>query len=47
MTELLLDEAFYKAEVRADYYVSEEMNIYGQLDSIYGSNLIQFAGNII
>ena len=25
MTELLLDEAFYKAEVRADYYVSEEM----------------------
>lgn len=42
MTELLLDEAFYKAEVRADYYVSEEMkhiwavglDLWQQFDSV-------------
>lgn len=42
MTELLLDEAFYKAEVRSDYYVSEEMkhiwavglDLWQQFDSV-------------
>ena len=57
MTELLLDEAFYKAEVRSDYYVSEEMkhiwavglDLWQQFDSVVrdGEALIQFAGNII
>lgn len=47
MTELLLDEAFYKAEVRSDYYVSEEMKHIWAVGLDYGSNLIQFAGNII